>query len=119
MSTIVAQRCLVLRTKPIPLNQKFFISRGRNILSKKYRETKEALALETKSQWKGAPLKAKLTVNIVLYFGDKRHRDIDAYLKILLDSMEGIVYEDDEQIVELHVFKEYSKADPRTEVGIL
>jgi len=92
---------------------------GRYLKSKKGRETAEALQWEIKSQWEGKPIKTRVAMNVLLYFGDKRKRDIDAYLKVLLDSMQGIVYEDDEQIVELHVFKEYSKENPRVEIGIL
>ena len=71
------------------------------------------------TQWKGEPLDSNLAMNIIFYYGDKRRRDIDAYLKILLDSMEGIVYTDDVLINELHVFKEYDKENPRTELQVL
>lgn len=110
---------ITLYTKPIPINQKFFIVRGRNILSKKYRDTKTALALETRSQWNFEPLEGMLACTLHLYFGDKRKRDVDAYIKILLDSMEGICYENDNQINELHVYRNYDKQNPRTEVELL
>lgn len=58
-------------------------------------------------------------MNILLYFGDNRRRDIDAYLKILLDAMTGIVYEDDSQIDEMHVFKQVDIKSPRTVIQIL
>lgn len=92
---------------------------GRYLKSKPGREAANALTLEIQSQWKAEPRKGDLAVNVLLYFGDKRKRDIDAYLKILLDSMEGIVYENDVQIHELHVFKLYDKENPRTEISIL
>lgn len=112
-------KTITLYTKPIPVNQKFFIVKGRNILSKKYRDTKYALALETRSQAKFEPYRGNLAMNVMMYFGDNRKRDIDAYLKILLDSMEGIVYENDNQIVELHCFKEVDIKNPRTVIQIL
>lgn len=34
-----------------------------------------------------------------------RDRDIDGSLKLLLDAMTGIIYEDDRQVTELHVKK--------------
>lgn len=92
---------------------------GRYLKSKKGRETSEELIWEIRSEWKGNELKSSVALNILLYFGDKRRRDIDAYLKILLDSMQGIVYENDSQVTELHVFKLYDKNDPRVEIGIL
>lgn len=113
-------RHIELKTKPIPLNQMYRCFNGRYLKSKKGRETAEALQWELKEQWGASkPLKSRVALNILLYFGDKRKRDIDAYLKILLDSMEGIVYEDDNQIVEMHVFKEYDKENPRVVIGVI
>lgn len=107
-----------LYTKPVPLNQKFFISRGRNILSSKYRDAKHALAQETRLKWIVEPHRGIVEMVVRFYFGDKRKRDVDAYVKILLDSMQGIVYEDDNQVHILHLFKHYDKDNPRTEVEI-
>ena len=42
---------------------------------------------------------------IVFSIKDKRRRDIDNMLKVLLDSMNKIVFEDDSQVIELHVKK--------------
>lgn len=55
----------------------------------------------------------------MFYYGDNRKRDIDAYLKILLDAMSEIVYEDDSQITEMHLFKEVDIANPRTVIQVL
>eukprot|EP01038_Epipyxis_sp_PR26KG_P017938 gene17938-25100_t len=40
-----------------------------------------------------------------MYQNDKRKRDIDNVLKILLDAMHGIIYIDDSQIIELNIKK--------------
>lgn len=110
---------LTLTTKPIPINQKYGVVNGRNILSKKYRESKDALQWEAKGQWQGDPIDRKVAMNLLLYFGDKRQRDIDAYIKIILDALEGVCYTNDNQIYELHVFKQIDKANPRTVVQII
>jgi len=112
-------KSITLYTKPISINQKYGVVNGRNILQKKYRDTKADLALETRSQWNTEPLTGDVTMNILFYYGDKSRRDIDAYIKILLDSMEGIVFENDVQITEMHIYKSYDKQNPRTEVSIL
>lgn len=75
---------------------------------------------EIKSLWGHfAPNTGDVTLNVMFYYGDNRKRDIDAYLKILLDSMSGIVYEDDCQVTELHAFKEVDKENPRTVIQVL
>ena len=60
---------------------------------------------ELKKQFRCKPLANSLKVSMRLYFKDKRKRDIDNYNKAILDSMTGIVYEDDSQIEELNVKK--------------
>lgn len=110
---------LILYTKPVPINQKYFVRNGRNILSNKYREAKRDLQLEIQSQYNAEPLGKNVSVNIIQYFGDKRKHDVDNSIKILLDSLSNIVYIDDSQVTELHVFKEYSKDNPRTLIQIL
>lgn len=112
-------KTITLLTKPIPVNQKYFVVKGRMLLSTKYRDTKQAMAWEIKSQVTTAPLVGSIEMNIMFYYGDKRKRDIDAYLKILLDAMSGIVYEDDSQIDAMHVFKEVDIINPRTIIQIV
>ena len=112
-------KTITLTTKPVPVNQKYSVIRGKMFLSKTYRDTKEAMQWEVKSQWKGEPLAEEVSLNVMFYYGDNRKRDIDAYLKILLDSMSDIVYTDDSLITELHVFKEVDTDEPRTVIQIL
>lgn len=112
-------KTIVFKVKPIPVNQRTMIVSGRQTSSKKWKDTKLAMSWETKAQWPGDPLTEDITLNVLLYFGDKRRRDIDAYIKILLDSMEGVVYENDAQVTELHVYKDIDLDDPRVVVQIL
>ena len=44
--------------------------------------------------------------------------DLDNMQKVLLDSLNGIAYNDDAQIVELHSWRHDDKANPRVEVEI-
>lgn len=60
----------------------------------------------------------KLELIAILNPSDVREK-IGARVKALLDAMTGIVYKDDSQINELHVFKEIDKENPRTEVTAL
>lgn len=112
-------RTITLRTKPVPINQKYGVLNGRNILQKKYRDAKEALAWETRSQWQGEPLEDEVTMNVLFFLGNRRRVDIDAYLKIVLDAMEGIVYLDDYQVADMHVIRTHDFDDPRVVVQVL
>ena len=59
-----------------------------------------------------------LKVTINLTFPTRRKNDIDNYNKAVLDALTGLVYVDDSQIVELHVFKKYVKNKPKTMIVI-
>lgn len=109
---------LILKTKPVGVNHRYTISRGRNILSTKYRDAKEAMMWEAKSQWQGEPLTDDVTLNIFLYLDSKRP-DIDSYLKLLLDALDGIAYENDRQVIELSVIKMHDPKEPRIVIQVL
>lgn len=88
-------------------------------MSKEGKMIKDSYQRQSRLQWANKPLTDDVRVHIRLYFGDKRVRDIDNYGKILLDSMTGIIYEDDGQIQKMTVEKFYDKNNPRIEVTIL
>ena len=106
---------LTLKTLPLSTNQLYRVFRNRSILSARGRENKEAIAWEARAQYKGQPLKGPVRLKIALYWGDRRKHDIDN-IKTLLDSLNGIVWEDDGQVTDLHVTKEYDKENPRVEI---
>lgn len=57
-------------------------------------------------------------VSVTAHFYLKRDRDVDN-LKLVLDVMKQRVYEDDAQVVELHVYKHKDKLNPRVEIEVL
>ena len=59
---------------------------------------------------KGAVEGKLLQGDITLYFGTKRRADLDNFNKLSLDALSGIVYEDDSQIAELHLKRDYVRA---------
>jgi crossover junction endodeoxyribonuclease RusA len=64
-----------------------------------------------------APHTGPVAVTVRLYRPAKRG-DIDNSLKVLLDALQGHVYNDDAQIVELHAYRYDDKRDPRVEVDV-
>lgn len=61
------------------------------------------------------PMTGNIAVCLDLYRPSKRG-DIDNYAKVLLDYLQGRVYENDNQIVELHITRRDDKHNPRVEV---
>lgn len=51
------------------------------------------------------PFATDLAVTLEFTLGDRRRVDLDNLSKAVLDGLNGIVYEDDRQIVELHLKK--------------
>lgn len=58
----------------------------------------------------------ELEVWIVQY--QVRHADIDSRLKVLLDGMQGILWENDRQIRRIHVENRIDRKSPRLELTV-
>ena len=67
----------------------------------------------------GWPLGTTEPVGVTLhvYFPDERRRDLDNAAKCL-DGANGIVWNDDSQIVEWHVYRHIDRKNPRLEVTV-
>lgn len=79
--------------------------RGRVILSEEGRVFKKEMAERLVSFQHIDVLTCPVRVSICFTFKDKRRRDIDNFLKSTLDCFTGVLYKDDSQITELHVYK--------------
>jgi crossover junction endodeoxyribonuclease RusA len=63
--------------------------------------------------------KRMLTGDVVMridYYRKRRAGDIDGPLKLCFDALQGIWYENDKQIVELHVRRFEDRDNPRLEI---
>src|SRR5262249_17428261 len=86
------------------------------VLSNEARVYKEYAQLTAKSQWQAEPLECDITV-MYYFYGSKL--DADNGLKILNDAMNRIIWKDDRQILEMHVYIDRTKtSDPRVEVEV-
>ena len=88
-------------------------------MSQKGKEIKESYKWQAFNQWKSKPLIGNLKIRVTAYFGTKRKCDIDNFNKLVLDSLTGIVWEDDSQIYEMTITKDYDKDNPRVEIAIV
>jgi len=91
---------------------------GTMYMSKDGKKMKESYMLQAKAQYKDKLLTENLKTTVILYFGDKRKRDHDNYGKLIYDSLEGIVYENDKQIKDGRTVLAYDKENPRAEIVI-
>jgi Holliday junction resolvase RusA-like endonuclease len=58
-------------------------------------------------------------VRVTLHvYRPRRRGELDNIQKVLLDSLTGVVYRDDEQIAELHAYRHEDKQKPRVEVTV-
>lgn len=59
--------------------------------------------------------------NVAVYVNVYRARkagDLDNYAKVMLDALKGVAYQDDNQVVELHMWRHDDKDNPRVEVEL-
>lgn len=64
------------------------------------------------------PIESDVILKMVFYRGDRRRVDLDNMVKLVTDAMNGLVYVDDNQIIEMTARKDYDKENSRTEVEI-
>ncbi len=61
------------------------------------------------------PGEIKLSMDV---YRPRKVGDLDGRIKVLLDSMQGIYFEDDAQIVEIHARRFEDKIKPRVEITL-
>ena len=109
---------LVFSGIPISNNALYWHKGHIKFIQPKARVWKEFVAWEARRQWKGAPLKGRLSVAYTLYFPNKVHRDLANYDKATSDSLTGIVWEDDALIDFISFKRELDNKNPRVEITV-
>ncbi len=51
-------------------------------------------------------------------YPDKRRRDLDGHLKLLLDCMNGLIFKDDSQVVEIHAIKTLGCTEASSQITV-
>lgn len=100
---------------------KSYVSTGKRILTKKGRELKNIIAFQAREQmnkvgWDKVD-KGFVRMDAVIYF-NRKGRDSDNVYKALQDSLEGIVYENDSQVLGCTKKVLIDRNSPRVEVVI-
>ncbi len=101
---------------PVSANRYWRHDRGhthRSTEAIKYIEHVRWLCLEANL----TPLAGNISISFD-FFRPAKRGDLDNLLKVTIDSLKGLAYEDDKQIVELYAARHEGKTDPRVEVLI-
>jgi crossover junction endodeoxyribonuclease RusA len=104
-------------TLPYPpqANHLYTIARGRKILSTKGREYKQNVGMTLHSMYSVEPLTGDVVVTLTAY-RPRKAGDLDNVLKVVLDSLKGLLWLDDKQVVEIHAYRKDDKTNPRIEI---
>jgi len=109
---------LTFLTLPLSTNALHGVFNGRKLLSARGRANKEAIEFEASAQYQGLPYVSPVAVTVALRWPTRRNHDIDN-IKTLLDTCNGILWEDDGQIVELHITKAYDRDNPGVDMTVV
>lgn len=84
------------------VNKYYRAWQGRVLISKDGRIFKKEVELLLNNY---TQIKGKIKLTLILYFKDKRKRDLDNYNKVLIDCLKNKLFEDDDQIYQLYMEK--------------
>ena len=94
-------------TLPVPPSaNRYWIHTGRGVVtSPEAKAYKQAVRLLVPEQM----IVGDVAVNVSVYRA-RKSGDLDNYLKVMLDALQGVLYANDNQITEIHAFR-YDDAD--------
>lgn len=111
---------MISLTLPFPpsSNRYWRISKsGKPYVSEDAKAYKESVFYSVPSTLRRHLLTCELTVTFKFY-RPRKSGDLSNRIKILEDAMQGVIYKDDKQIVELHAWRFDDAMNPRVEVEI-
>ena len=105
-------------TLPLPpsANRYWRTYKGRTVVSEEAKTYKVAAGWMARAAGV-EPLRGPVAVTLRVFRGRKAG-DLDNKIKVCLDSLNGIAWDDDSQVVELHAFMADDKQNPRVEVEL-
>ena len=96
---------------PVP-KQSYRHSRKGGYLPKRVKDWQELVGWTARSRHRGEPYRGKVQIDLQFYLHDKRKRDLDNLSKAILDSIEGIIIEDDVQVDKLYIERYFNSDNP-------
>lgn len=112
----------IVEGRPVSVNHLYFTTpQGYRATSTKGKQYKKIVGWMAKQAMMKSGFnkveKNEVVIIISFYFETKRG-DIDNCAKAILDAMTGVLYNDDSQIGQLHLFKFKDKDKPRVEIDV-
>ena len=92
---------------PPTINSYYKMTRqGQRYLDPKVREFRQLVLDAVREQAPGLTLESRLFMEVYLFPPDRRKRDVDNYMKGLLDALtEAELWTDDSQVDQLHIYR--------------
>ena len=125
MTAVPAPRVLRITVPGVPpsVNHQYALTRRGPALTreaKRYAETVQWYAWEAAKRqgWRCTPKGRQVVVRLWYYWPDRRRRDAHNAHKVLLDAMQGVVYEDDRDVLPQVMAAEVDRANPRVEIEV-
>ena len=107
---------------PMSVNCMYRTYKGRVILSRRGREykseTKKYIDNYIESMDDFEPIEGRVKIELDICFRDKRKRDLDNYVKSVIDSIKNKLFGDDDLIFELNVRKHIQSEKNETIIEI-
>src|SRR5690606_12586144 len=108
---------------PPSVNHQYVLTRRGPALTreaKQYAETVHWYAWEAAKRqgWRCTPRGQQVIVRLWYYWPDRRRRDAHNAHKVLLHAMQGVVYEDDRDVLPRVMAAEMDRANPRVEIEV-
>lgn len=106
-------------TLPLPpsANRYWRNWRGRMVVSSEARKYKEQ-AFKALAEQGAVCLGDGPVAILIRVFRKIKSGDLDNRIKVVLDSLRGVIYQDDKQVVEIHAFRHDDRDNPRVEIQI-
>jgi Holliday junction resolvase RusA-like endonuclease len=113
---------IVVPGSPVSVNQTYAVaSRGgrfyKRAVANTFQERIRSLAF-AQAQRDGWLLRFKRIPIYVLIVARNIRHDIDGPVKLVLDALQGVLYENDSQIQELHVYRRDGPGDPELRITV-
>jgi len=110
----------MILTLPVPpsSNRWWRNVKGRMVKSREareYQETAATLALMSRMELIEKPTEVAVTIH---WYREALRGDLDKRYSIMLDALQGIAFENDSQIAEIHAYRSLDRLNPRMEVMV-